>query len=44
VLRFGNTPPVNGPTITAASDNLISGGAVVPGGWFYVKGSNLSDV
>jgi hypothetical protein len=43
-LLFGNTPPVNGPTITAASDNLISGGAVVPGGWFYVKGSNLSDV
>ena len=44
VLLLGNTPPVNGPTITTASDNLIAGGAVVPGGWFYVKGSDLSDV
>jgi len=44
VLLLGNAPPVNGPTITAASDNLIDGGAVVPGGWFYVKGSDLSDV
>jgi uncharacterized protein (TIGR03437 family) len=44
VLLLGNTPPINGPTITTASDNLIDGGAVVPGGWFYVKGSNLSDV
>jgi uncharacterized protein (TIGR03437 family) len=44
VLLLGNTPPVNGPSITTASDNLIDGGAVVPGGWFYVKGSNLSDV
>jgi uncharacterized protein (TIGR03437 family) len=33
-----------GPTISAVSDNLIDGGPVVPGGWFYVKGSNLSDV
>jgi uncharacterized protein (TIGR03437 family) len=44
VLMLGNTPPVNGPTLTTASDNLIDGGPVVPGGWFYVKGSNLSDV
>jgi len=44
VLLLGNMPPINGPTITTASDNLIDGGAVVPGGWFYVKGSDLSDV
>jgi uncharacterized protein (TIGR03437 family) len=44
VLLLGNAPPVSGPVITSASDNLIAGGAVVPGGWFYVKGSDLSDV
>jgi uncharacterized protein (TIGR03437 family) len=44
VLLLGTALPVNGPTITTASDNLIAGGAVVPGGWFYVKGSDLSDV
>jgi uncharacterized protein (TIGR03437 family) len=44
VLALGDVPPVNGLTITSVSDNLIEGGAVVPGGWFYVKGSNLSDV
>jgi uncharacterized protein (TIGR03437 family) len=44
VLLLGDTPPFSGPTITAVSDNLIDGGPVVPGGWFYVKGSGLSDV
>jgi len=44
VLLLGDAPPVSGPTITAVSDNLIDGGPVVPGGWFYVKGSDLSDV
>jgi uncharacterized protein (TIGR03437 family) len=44
VLLLGNTPPSNGPVITTASDNLIDGGPVAPGGWFYVKGSELSDV
>ena len=38
VLLLGDTPPSNGPVITAVSDNLIDGGAVTPGGWFYVKG------
>jgi uncharacterized protein (TIGR03437 family) len=32
-----------GPVITTVSDSLIDGGPIVPGGWFYVKGSNLSD-
>jgi uncharacterized protein (TIGR03437 family) len=40
---LGTAPPVTGLTITAVSDNLVDGGPVVPGGWFYVKGSNLSD-
>ena len=44
VFLMGNAPPSNGPVITSASDNLIDGGPVVPGGWFYVKGSELSDV
>ena len=44
VLLLGDTPPVDGPVITTVSDNLVDGGAVVPGGWFYVKGSDLSDV
>lgn len=35
---------MSGPTITTISDNLVDGGAVVPGGWFYVKGSDLCDV
>ena len=43
VLMLGTATPVSGPTITTASDNLIDGGAVEPGGWFYVKGSNLAD-
>jgi uncharacterized protein (TIGR03437 family) len=43
VLLMGDAQPFSGPTITAVSDNLIDGGPVVPGGWFYVKGSNLSD-
>src|SRR6185312_15210764 len=44
VLLLGNAPPINGPTVTKVSDNLIEGGPIVPGGWFYVKGSDLSDV
>jgi uncharacterized protein (TIGR03437 family) len=44
VLLLGDTPPFSGPTITTVSDNLVDGGPVVPGGWFYVKGSGLSDV
>jgi uncharacterized protein (TIGR03437 family) len=44
VLMLGTATPVNGPTITTVSDNLIDGGPLEPGGWFYVKGSNLSDV
>lgn len=43
ILSLGTAPPVTGLTITAVSDNLVDGGPVVPGGWFYVKGSNLSD-
>ncbi len=44
VLLLGDAAPFSGPVITTASDNLIDGGPVVPGGWFYVKGSDLSDV
>ena len=44
VLMLGTANPVNGPTITAVSDNLIAGGPLEPGGWFYVLGSNLADV
>ena len=44
VLLMGDTQPSSGPVITSVSDNLVEGGAVVPGGWFYVKGSELSDV
>jgi len=44
VLLLGDAAPSSGPVITSASDNLIDGGAVVPGGWFYVKGSDLADV
>jgi uncharacterized protein (TIGR03437 family) len=44
VLLLGSTPPSSGPVITTVSDNLVDGGAVVPGGWFYVKGSELADV
>jgi len=44
VLMLGTATPVSGPTITTVSDNLIDGGPVEPGGWFYVKGSNLADV
>jgi uncharacterized protein (TIGR03437 family) len=44
VLLLGDTPPSNGPTITTVSDNLIDGGPVVPGGWFYVKGKDLAEV
>jgi uncharacterized protein (TIGR03437 family) len=44
ILMLGTATPVNGPTITAVSDNLIDGGPLEPGGWFYVKGSNLADV
>jgi uncharacterized protein (TIGR03437 family) len=43
VLLMGDTPPLSGPAITSVSDNLVDGGPVVPGGWFYVKGSNLAD-
>jgi uncharacterized protein (TIGR03437 family) len=44
VLLLGNAAPSSGPVITTVSDNLIDGGPVVPGGWFYVKGSELADV
>ncbi|HTR39098.1 MAG TPA: SBBP repeat-containing protein [Bryobacteraceae bacterium] len=45
VLLFGKLiPPPPAPDITIVSDNLVSGGAIVPGGWFYVKGANLADV
>lgn len=43
VLLLGTAPPVKGLTITGAADNL-TGAAVVPGGWFFVTGSDLSDV
>jgi uncharacterized protein (TIGR03437 family) len=43
VLLLGDTAPSNGPVITKVSDNLIDGGPLVPGGWFYVKGSELSE-
>ena len=43
VLLLGDNPPSNGPVITTVSDNLIDGGPVVPGGWFYVKGTDLSE-
>ncbi len=43
MLLLGDTPPSNGPVITTVSDNLIDGGPVTPGGWFYVKGADLSD-
>ncbi|HTB16450.1 MAG TPA: SBBP repeat-containing protein [Bryobacteraceae bacterium] len=43
VLSLGTAPPVTGLTITTVSDNLVDGAPVVPGGWFYVKGSNLAD-
>ena len=43
VLLLGDTPPSNGPVITTVSDNLIDGGAVTPGGWFYVKGTELAE-
>ena len=43
VLLLGDAPPSNGPVITAVSDNLIDGGPVTPGGWFYVKGTELAD-
>ena len=44
VLLMGTATPSSGPVITAVSDNLLDGGPVVPGGWFYVKGSDLCDV
>ena len=44
VLLLGDAVPSNGPVITTVSDNLVEGGAVVPGGWFYVKGTELADV
>src|SRR6185437_4161951 len=44
VLLLGTATPSNGPVITAVSDNLVDGGPIVPGGWFYVKGTDLADV
>jgi uncharacterized protein (TIGR03437 family) len=44
VLALGTAPPSNGPVITTVSDNLIDGGPLEPGGWFYVKGTDLADV
>lgn len=43
VLVLGDAPPSNGPTITTVSDNLVDGAPVTPGGWFYVKGAELSE-
>jgi len=43
VLLLGVATPLTGPTITAASDNLIADGPLEPGGWFSVWGSDLSD-
>lgn len=43
VLLLGDALPSNGPVITAVSDNLIDGGPVTPGGWFYVKGTELAE-
>jgi uncharacterized protein (TIGR03437 family) len=43
VLLLGDTPPSNGPVIATVSDNLIGGGAVTPGGWFYVRGTELAE-
>jgi len=43
ILLLGQASPSSGPVITAVSDNLIDGGPVTPGGWFYVKGADLSD-
>jgi uncharacterized protein (TIGR03437 family) len=44
VVLLGDAAPFQGPTIAAVSDNLIAGGAVVPGGWFYIGGSDFSDL
>jgi uncharacterized protein (TIGR03437 family) len=44
VMMLGTATPVSGPVITTVSDNLIDGGPLEPGGWFYVKGTNLADV
>jgi uncharacterized protein (TIGR03437 family) len=44
VMLLGTATPSSGPVITSVSDNLVDGGPVVPGGWFYVKGSDLCDV
>jgi uncharacterized protein (TIGR03437 family) len=43
VLLLGDTAPSNGPVISAVSDNLVDGGPVTPGGWFYVKGTELAE-
>ncbi len=43
VLLLGDAQPSKGPAITGVSDNLIGGGAVTPGGWFYVVGTDLSE-
>jgi uncharacterized protein (TIGR03437 family) len=44
VLVMGDAAPSTGPAITKVSDNLVDGGPVTPGGWFYVKGTDLADV
>ena len=44
VLLMGDVAPSTGPVITKISDNLVDGGPVAPGGWFYVKGTDLADV
>lgn len=44
VFLLGDHPVQSAPVITTVSDNLIDGGPLVPGGWFYVKGTNLADV
>jgi uncharacterized protein (TIGR03437 family) len=43
VLLLGTATPARGPVITGVSDNLIGGGPLTPGGWFYVVGTDLSE-
>lgn len=44
VLLMGDVAPSTGPVISKVSDNLVDGGPVAPGGWFYVKGTDLAEL